>query len=180
MTKILVPTDFSDASNNAYNFANHLSKDLTGVLLLTHIYYPTSTDVNQFVVINEEAEKIHREKLDSLVNTLNQDWIGSFVKEPFIEGVFKVGFPRVELTEMSKQSDTIMVMGTTGSGDNFKKVFGSLSLDMIDHCYCPLFLVPPGAAYSKIDEIVYLSETLKTMQTICYTPEKYVQKLDQI
>ncbi|MBK8516398.1 MAG: universal stress protein [Saprospiraceae bacterium] len=161
MTKILVPTDFSDASNNAYNFANHLSKDLTGVLLLTHIYYPTSTDVNQFVVINEEAEKIHREKLDSLVNTLNQDWIGSFVKEPFIEGVFKVGFPRVELTEMSKQSDTIMVMGTTGSGDNFKKVFGSLSLDMIDHCYCPLFLVPPGAAYSKIDEIVYLSEDLK-------------------
>ncbi len=161
MTKIIVPTDFSDASNNAYNFANHLSKDINGVLMLTHIYYPTSTDVNQFVVINEEAEKIHREKLENLVKTVNQDWIGSFVKEPFIEGIFKVGFPRSELTEMSKIPDTIIVMGTTGSGDTFKKVFGSLSLDMLDHCYCPLFLVPPGSAYSKINEIVYLSEDLK-------------------
>jgi len=161
MTKILVPTDFSEASYNAYNFANHLAKDIEGVLLLTHIYYPTSTDVNQFVVINEEAEKIHREKLEKFVQSVNQDWIGNFVTEPLIEGVFKVGFPRMELTEMSKEPNTIMVMGTTGSGDTFKKVFGSLSMDMIDNSYCPLFLVPPGAAYSKIEEIVYLSEDLK-------------------
>ena len=161
MTKIIVPTDFSEASNNAYNFAHHLSKDLQGILKITHIYYPTSTDVNQFVVINEEAEKIHRTKLDEFVQTVNQDWISTIVKEPFVEGVFKVGFPRAELTEMSKQPGTIMVMGTTGAGDTFKKIFGSLSLDMTDHCYCPLFLVPPGAAYSNIDEIVYLSEDLK-------------------
>lgn len=161
MTKIIVPTDFSEASNNAYNFANHLSKDINGVLMLTHIYYPTSTDVNQFVVVNEEAEKIHREKLENLVKSVNQDWIGSFVKEPFIEGVFKVGFPRIELTEMSKEPNTVMVMGTTGSGDTFKKIFGSLSLDMLDQCYCPLFLIPPGSAYAKINEIVYLSEDLK-------------------
>jgi len=161
MTKILVPTDFSDASFNAYNFANHLAKDLDGVLLLTHIYYPTSTDVNQFVVINEEAEKIHQDKLDKFVESVNQDWIGNFVTEPLIEGIFKVGFPRMELSEMSKAPNTIMVMGTTGVGDTFKKVFGSLSLDMIDHCHCPLFLVPPGAAYAKLKEIVYLSEDLK-------------------
>lgn len=161
MTKIIVPTDFSDASNNAYNFAHHLSKDIQGVLQIAHIYYPTSTDVNQFVVINEEAEKIHRKKLDDFVAGVNRDWIGTFIKEPFVEGVFKVGFPRAELSEMSKQPGTIMVMGTTGAGDTFKKVFGSLSLDMTDHCYCPLFLIPPEAGYAKITEIVYLSEDLK-------------------
>jgi nucleotide-binding universal stress UspA family protein len=161
MAKIIVPTDFSDASSNAYNFANHLAKDIGGVLLMTHIYYPTSSDVNQFVIPNEEAEKIHREKLNQLVQSINHDLMGNFVKEPFIDGIFKVGFPRIELTEMSKQPGSVMVMGTTGAGDTFKKVFGSLSLDMIDHCYCPLFLVPPGSAYSKISEIVYLSEDLR-------------------
>lgn len=54
-----------------------------------------------------------------------------------------------------------MVMGTTGSGDTFKKVFGSLSLDMIDDCFCPLFLVPPGAVYSKMEEMIFLSEDLR-------------------
>ena len=165
MTKMIVPADFSEASNNAYNFANHLSKDINGVLMLTHIYYPTHTDVNQFVVINEEVEKIHRIKLETLVKSVNQDWKGSFVKGPFVEGVFKVGFPRIELVEMSKTPNTIMVMGTTGAGYTFKNIFGSLSLDLLDHCYCPLFLIPPGSAYSKINEIVYLSEDLKNDAT---------------
>lgn len=161
MTKIIVPTDFSETSFNAYNFANLLAKDIGGILKLTHVYYPTSTDVNQFVVVNEEIENIHREKLDNFVSSVNQDWIGSFVTEPLIESVFKVGFPGMELSELSKEQGTIMVMGTTGAGDAFKKVFGSLSMDMIDQCYCPLFLVPPNAQYSKSIETVYLSEDLK-------------------
>lgn len=161
MVKILVPTDFSDASYNAYNFADALAKIMNGVIRLAHIYYPTSTDVNQFVVMNEEAETIHRDKLNDLVKSLNKDWIGNFVSEPMIEGVFRVGFPRMELTEMSKEPNTLMVMGTTGAGDTFKKVFGSLSLDMIDNCYCPLFLIPPGASCAKINEVIFLSESIK-------------------
>lgn len=161
MLKIIVPTDFSEASLNAYNFANHLAKELTGVILLTHVYYPTSTDINQFAVMDEEVEKIHREKLDNLVKSFNQDWLGSFVTEPLIEGVFKVGFPRMELSELSKEKDTILVMGTTGEGDAFKKVFGSLSLDMIDNSHCPLFLVPPDSGFTDVKEITYLSEDLK-------------------
>lgn len=161
MLKIIVPTDFSEVSLNAYNFANHLAKELTGIVLLTHVYYPTSTDINQFVVINEEAEKIHREKLNNLVKSFNQDWLGSFVTEPMVEGVFRIGFPRMELSEMSKDKDTILVMGTTGEGDAFKKIFGSLSLDMIDNAHCPLFLVPPSSGFSNVKEVTYLSEDLK-------------------
>lgn len=158
MTKIIVPTDFSEASLNAYNFAHRLAKKMSGVIKLTHIYYPTSTDVNQFVVVNDEVEKIHQEKLDEYVKSLNQDWIGSFVEEPMVEGVFKVGFPVMELKDMSKEKDTILVMGTTGEGGAFKKIFGSISLDMIEKSHCPLFLVPPDAGISNIGKITFLSE----------------------
>ncbi len=161
MTKIIVPTDFSEVSLNAYNFAHHLAKDFSGVILLTHIYYPTSTDANQFVAINEEAEMVHHEKLNDLVASLNQDWIGSFVEQPMVEGLFKVGFPGMELVELSKEKDTILVMGTTGAGATFKKIFGSLSLDMLEKSHSPLFLVPPNAGYSALKRITYLSEDLK-------------------
>ena len=161
MVKVIVPTDFSESSYNAYNYANHLAKDLNGVIVITHVYYPTSTDVNQFLAVNEEAERAHRERLENLVLSLNQDWIGNFVSEPMMDSVFKVGFPKIELTEMSKEPNTVMVMGTTGAGDSFKKIFGSLSMDMIDACHCPLYLVPPGGQYSSIKEVIYLSENLK-------------------
>lgn len=158
MTKIIVPTDFSEASLNAYNFAHRLAKKLSGVIKLTHIYYPTATDVNQFVVVNDEVEKIHKEKLEEYVRSFNQDWIGNFVEEPMVEGVFKVGFPVMELKEMSKEKDTILVMGTTGEGGAFKKIFGSISLDMIEKAHCPLFLIPPDAGTSGINKITFLSE----------------------
>ncbi|MCZ2100643.1 MAG: universal stress protein [Chitinophagales bacterium] len=160
MTKIIVPTDFSEASLNAYNFAHRLAKHLPGVIKLTHVYYPTSADVNQIVVVNDEVEKIHREKLEEYVKSFNQDWIGNFVEEPMVEGIFRVGFPVMELKELSKEKDTVLVMGTTGEGGAFKKVFGSISLDMIEKSNCPLFLIPPDAGASQINKVTFLSEDL--------------------
>jgi nucleotide-binding universal stress UspA family protein len=160
MSKIIVPTDFSEASFGAYNFANLLAKQIHGVLWLTHVYHPVSTDINQLVTVSVEAENAHQHRLQSFVDSLNQDWIGNFITEPIVEGVFKVGFPRVELEEMSKTQNTVMVMGTTGAGDAFKKIFGSLSLDMAGSVSCPLFLIPPGASFSSMKRIMYLSEDL--------------------
>jgi len=161
MTKIIVPTDFSEASFNAYNFAHQLVKGLKGVIKLTHIYYPSSVDVQQFTALDEEAEKLHKDKLDKLVDSLNKDWIGSFMNEPMVDGVFKIGFPGMELESMSKEDNSVMVMGTTGNGDAFKKVFGSLSLDMIESSKCPLFLIPPDRTFQPIKELILLSESLK-------------------
>ncbi len=160
MIKIIVPTDFSEASLNAYSFAHRLAKNLPGVIKLTHIYYPSATDVNQFVVVNDEVEKIRKEKLEDYVKSFNQDWIGNFVAEPMVEGIFRVGFPVMELQELSKEDDTILVMGTTGEGGAIKKVFGSISLDMIEKSNCPLFLIPPDAGTSKINKVTFLSEDI--------------------
>lgn len=165
MIKIIVPTDFSEASFNAYNFAHQLVKGMKGVIKLTHIYYPSSVDIQQFTALDEEAEKVHREKLDNLVDTLNQDWIGSFLSEPMVEGIFKIGFPGMELESLTKEDNTVMVMGTTGEGDAFKRVFGSLSMDMIENSHCPLFLVPPDKTFPTIKELVLLSESLKNDAT---------------
>lgn len=159
--KIIVPTDFSVPSYNAYNFANGLATDLGGVLVMTHIYFPSSADLNELTIPNNDIEQLHRKKLEDFVNSVNQDWIGEFLHEPLVDADFRVGFPKTELEAISKQPDTLMVMGSTGEGDAFKKIFGSLSTDMIKNADCPLFVVPPGSSYTKPKSIVFASESVK-------------------
>jgi nucleotide-binding universal stress UspA family protein len=159
MKKIIVPTDFSDASFTAYNFANQLAHSMNATLFLTHIYHPVSTDISQFATVNEQVEEVHAQKLEGLVSSLNQDWIGSFITEPLVEGVFRVGFPRIELENLSHMENALMVMGTTGMGNPLKRMFGSLSLDMIRDVACPLFLIPPKATYQELKRILFMSES---------------------
>lgn len=160
MPKIIVTTDFSEASLNAYNFAHHLALKLHGVIKLTHVYYPTSTDINQFAIVNDEVEKIRQNKLQEYVDSFNQDWIGEFVETPMVEGIFKVGFPVMELVELSKEDNAFMVMSTTGEGGAFRKIFGSISLDMISKSHSPLFLIPANMRFSSLKRISFLSEDL--------------------
>lgn len=161
MIKIIVPTDFSEASLNAYNFARGLAKSLKGVIYLTHVYFPTSAQLNELTYTDADMEVKSRKKLDDLVKSVNQDWIGEFVKEPMVEARFEVGFPVKELVQMSEEPNTIMVMGSTGEGDQFKKIFGSLSLDLLRSAKCPLYLIPKDLKYQATSNILFCSENLK-------------------
>jgi len=161
MVKIIVPTDFSEASLNAYNFARGLAKSLNGVIFLTHVYFPTSAQLNELTYTDADLEAKSRKKLEDLVKSLNQDWIGEFVKEPLVEARFKVGFPVKELVQISEEPNTIMVMGSTGEGDQFKKIFGSLSLDLLKSARCPLYLIPKELKYQETNHILFCSENLK-------------------
>ncbi|MEZ4912068.1 MAG: universal stress protein [Saprospiraceae bacterium] len=161
LPQFIVPTDFSEPSMNAYNFANRLAKQMGGIIKLTHVYYPTSVDVNQYTILDNEVESIHKDRLDAYSKSLNQDWLGNFVIEPFIESEFRVGFPKLEIIEMSKTPESAVVMGTTGAGDTFKKVFGSLTMDLVDECYAPLYLIPPHATLSDNGNLTYLSDNIK-------------------
>ncbi|MCB9310209.1 MAG: universal stress protein [Lewinellaceae bacterium] len=161
MQQYIVPTDFSETSFNAYNYANQLAKLDGGYINLTHVYYPTSVDVNQYTILSNEVETVHKSKLDNYVKSLNQDWFGNFIVEPFVDSTFEIGFPKLSIIELSKQNHTSIVMGTTGEGDTFKKVFGSLTMDLVDECYAPLFLVPPNCHFEAGGIVTYLSEDIK-------------------
>ncbi|MBK9150091.1 MAG: universal stress protein [Saprospiraceae bacterium] len=176
MTKIIVPTDFSEPSFNAYNYANGLAKDLGGVIVLTHVYFPSSADLNEFTIPNNDLENVHRKKLQELVKSVNQDWIGEIMHEPMVESDFRIGFPKTELTELSEQKNVMMVMGSTGEGDAFKKVFGSLSTDMIKSAKCPLFIIPPGATYQTPKSVVFASGSVKTDSNNIFDTAKMCSK----
>lgn len=160
MTKIIVPTDFSEISFNAYNFASNIAKMINGVLYVTHVYFPNSANINEITFVDENAEKHYQKKLDDFVASINQDWIGEFVKEPFVESKFITGFPHKEIQLLSEEPNTIIVMGSTGSGDSFKKMFGSLSLDIMKTAKCPVFVIPKNVQCNDCKHVLFSSENL--------------------
>jgi nucleotide-binding universal stress UspA family protein len=180
MTKFIVPTDFSEISFNAYNYANNLAKLLNGVLYITHIYFPNSTNVNEIVYLDESAEKIYQKKLDDFVGSINQDWIGDFIKEPFVEAKFITGFPYKELLDLSEEKDTMIVMGSTGSGDSFKKIFGSLSLDVMKSAKCPVFVIPKDVQYTAIKNVLFCSEDVSFDANAIIEAGRLCEKADAI
>jgi nucleotide-binding universal stress UspA family protein len=177
MTKIIVPTDFSEISFNAYNFARGLAKLMQGVLYITHVYFPNSTNMNEITFVDEDAENVFKKKLDDFVHSINQDWIGEFVKEPFVESKFITGFPHKELLAMSEEPNTIIVMGSTGSGDTFKKMFGSLSLDVMKSAKCPVFVIPKNVQFSEIKEVLFSSEDLSQDANAILEASRLCQKM---
>ncbi len=52
-------------------------------------------------------------------------------------------------------------MGSTGEGDQFKKIFGSISLDLLKSCKCPLYLIPNDLKYQSANNILFCSENLQ-------------------
>lgn len=161
MTKIIVPTDFSDISFNAYNFARNLAKVINGVLYVTHVYFPNSVNINEITYVDSNAEDVYRKKLDEFVRSINQDWIGDIVREPFVEAKFITGFPHKEIISLSEEPESMIVMGSTGSGDQFKKLFGSLSIDVMKHAHCPVFVIPRHVHVDKIQHVLFCSESLE-------------------
>jgi nucleotide-binding universal stress UspA family protein len=170
LTKIVVPTDFSETSFNAYNFANHLAKSIDGVILLTHIFNSQKADLEPL------STEVAKTKLNKYIQSVNQDWIGSFVTEPLVEGVFLQGNVIDELKELSKKGNTMIVMGMSGNTKNSHKIFSDLILEFVHKSHCPLFIIPSEYAYVFPTEIVLLSQDLSGSATHIL----YVGKLSQI
>ncbi len=177
MLKIIVPTDFSDVSFNAYNYARGLANLLNGVLYITHVYFPNSANVNETTYLDENAEAKSKKQLDDFCASINQDWIGEFLKEPFVEPKFITGFPFKELQSLSEEPDTMIVMGSTGSGDEFKKIFGSLSLDVMKSAKCPVFVIPKDVQYHEIKEILFCSENVSFDANAIIEAGKFCEKI---
>ena len=156
MKKILVPTDFSDTATNALVYARGISSQLNSVIQLVHVYKPEAAPVEGVVIIDENIEQAKREQLSDFVLKINQSWTaGSDTALP-IDGIFKVGLVVDELEEMSKgqKNDHLIIAGSTGETGRFKKVFGSVTTQLAKTCKSPVLIVPHGATYNKITDIL--------------------------
>ncbi len=156
MRKFIVPVDFSDASNQAVEYAMHLAKEKNAILNLVHIYRPVAADLSMYQSGIDEVEEIKRNRLDQYTKNLSSDL--AFNDSSIIcNSEFYTGYPAEKLIELSKEIEgAVIIMGSKGSGGSMKNYFGSVSTKVASDAYCPVIIVPPQVKINGTGRVAML------------------------
>lgn len=136
---ILIPTDFSESSDNAFSVAIELAHVANARLFLMHAAQRTYSYASERLV--ERIKTMDR--LDGLVT----------------DTIVEIGDPANSiLTQVEKTGADLIVMGSTGRSKTRKKLFGSVSMAVISKSPVPVLLIPEKCAYRNFDNIVFTTD----------------------
>ena len=162
LEKFLVPIDFSDVSLNAFIYGHRLASQVGAITRALHVYFPTSNELTQSTVIDVDFGAIREGYLDELVTKVDQDWGSDLMKMGLIDKEFRTGFPGEEILDSVKEHGAeLIVMGTTGDSSRIKKWFGSVSTKLINESPVPLLLVPEGASYKGVNNVMFAFDDIE-------------------
>ena len=179
MNTILVPTDFSANAKGAFKFANHLAEIYGANLKVIHVHNPASDGI----IPNEIGsatlmESAKNEMLDRFVKSGTSDSMSDVVTELMIDKELIVGFAAEEIVRYSKEDEIDMiVMGTRGKSGAIEQLFGSVSTHVSQKAACPVWLIPDGYDFSKIDNIICASNYEMVDQEVIETIFQYAETL---
>lgn len=155
MENIIVPIDFSQNSQHTYLFAQQLATQLGAQLKLIHI---AQIYVNENILESSSINFIEEQLQTRLSDFAIQH---QFYKEgdlSIIETEVRQGPGAEGIINYSKQEQVDMIiMGTKGSSNLARKLFGSVSIQVAKEAFCPVLLVPPNARFRGFDSILFAS-----------------------
>ncbi len=154
MKTILVPTDYSEAANNAMRYAIELAKQLDAKLILFHSYHrPILLSSLALLFADDELKKINLERLKAEVDTIKQECckevetkIIAYNGRNAIEGILKI---------VGEHKVDYIVMGTTGVNSHTESPIGSTTISVITKTKTPVFVIPKDAKFKKIEKFVF-------------------------
>lgn len=161
MKNILVPTDFSEVSEDAFHFAYALAAYNGGSLKVIHVSHPSFDTANPMgTYIPGSFEKLKREQLDHFMDRLSPLESATATENRIpISAEVVIGFTTEEIIRYSKDSGVDMViMGTTGEGGFLNKLIGSVSSRVAQKAWCPVMLIPKGYRSKGFKNILYASD----------------------
>jgi nucleotide-binding universal stress UspA family protein len=155
---IIVVTDFSTTAQNTYRYSRLLAESLDATLTVVNvresILMASDASLAPFPVVSDseimkemEAFILEENKLLTIAATKSD-----------VKIKIRRGNVVDELVIVSKEDTTdLIVIGTTGVSDTFTKLFGSTSISLSNLAHCPVLLIPPGATWEPIEQIMYAS-----------------------
>jgi nucleotide-binding universal stress UspA family protein len=150
MKKILCPTDFSEAANQAIAYAAKLCKKIGAELTLLNVQSifslpPTEVIKGKFLA----TEPISTQLEDQCYQVMKVFKITCFSEvEPSNKSLSDI------IANRAKGFDLI-VMGTNGADDYYQFFFGTNSYQVIRQSTVPVMLIPHGCGYQDISTIVF-------------------------
>ncbi|MFA9214988.1 MAG: universal stress protein [Candidatus Methylacidiphilales bacterium] len=157
ISKILIPTDFSEVANNALQYAIHLAQKVNAELHVFHIKniplvdtsYPNTIYQTYMVEIDEFATK-NFEKLET--NVLIPSGLSFKTQSAY-------GFINDEIQEYTKTNQIdLIILGTTGASGIQEILIGSNAASVVAKSEIPVLIIPPMAKFEEILHLVYATD----------------------
>jgi nucleotide-binding universal stress UspA family protein len=144
MKSLLVPVDFSPASENAARFAAQLARLEGTRLILLHAYrLPVSTSEMPVLVSLSEVEEAAYDQMERLQTRLMNDF-----PNVEVDGVCRMGFAVDSIIEASVNfQPQMIVMGMRGHSGAVERVLGSNTTALMKRAFCPVLIVPEFAKF---------------------------------
>ena len=160
MVNILVPTDLSDLSKVAVNYAIKIANKLDGTVTLlnvTNIIQPTRATMRlRLKALEQELFDIAKEDMDILVKEVSKNLKTKLpIKIKIVKGA---SFNDTVKREARKLRTGLIVMGTRGASGLRKYVLGSNTTSVIEISHVPVLAVPELGDFKHFKNVVYASD----------------------
>ena len=154
MKTIVVATDFSASALQAAKFAGQIANDQKAGLLLVNAWqiWPDSpAKTGTYHLSAEEAKKGSEASLHHLAHDLTKEF-GAYLSIRYLalEGYARAVIQKV----INDEHADLLVMATVGTAPQSAQLMGSVATHMVAHTDVPLLLIPPGASYAGLKNIL--------------------------
>lgn len=157
ISKILVPTDFSEVANNALKYAIGLAMQTEASLYVLHVKsFPvmdTAFPSDIYATLLDEMETLAKNGFEKLKT--------AYLEPSGVNYEFHSvsGFINDEIANTSSsQAIDLIIMGTTGASGLQELLVGSNAATTVARSEIPVFVIPPTANYNEIKHILYASD----------------------
>ncbi|WP_445957098.1 universal stress protein [Yeosuana sp.] len=159
MKKILLPTDFSDNSWNAIEYALRLFKEDICTFFLLNTYTPIIYQM-QYVLINPVEYDFYDVIRDASLKGLKDihDKIQKEFNNPnhSFELISKFNSLIPEINEqINDNAIDLIIMGTKGATGATEVLFGTNMVHVLKHAECPVLAVPSAFIYETPKEVLF-------------------------
>ena len=144
---ILVPTDFSEFSRYAPDYAITIAKTFEAKITLLHI-----TNENELVALQQVSAYFEPGKLEDLLQQRESEdrkQLDGFISPELKKGIevetlHKVGIPFVEIIRTAKEKAVdLIVIATHGRSGLSHIIFGSVAEKVVRKSTCPVLSIRP-------------------------------------
>jgi nucleotide-binding universal stress UspA family protein len=150
LTRILAPTDFSNFSGFALEWAAYLAQCMKADLVLLHVIPEEEGKIIDEIRgegavvriskgIRENVVQDRQKKLKDQYNMVVSSDIKSFLR---VEEMTRIGVPFLEIIKVAKEKEVdLIVMGTHGRTGLAHVFIGSVAEKVVHHAHCPVLTI---------------------------------------
>ncbi len=159
MTRILLPTDFSDNSFEAIRYALLVYKNIKCTFYLLHTYTPPVYQTEYLlgspglIGLGDVMRETSMTQLEQLKSRL-EDQYGNDKHTIVVHTAFNTLLGEISET-VANENINLIVMGTKGATGAKEILFGTNTVHVIKKAKCPVIAVPPKYEYEAPKEILF-------------------------